>query len=408
MTLRTSLWLGVATTLAVSPLTHASDPIEADWLYLTGQGAWVQRSAELRQQSTALPLPVDNLETAHFWWQAEHPDLTLTWQTPERKWWVTEDTVVQIDGWSGSWTVVNVSDDLLMLAQAGVRKPLPRDQWYRLSWVVGQNIDDDFELQVRQSEARSNPFDYAWFDPSIAAEVRYSLDLTGDPQTLNQQLVLHNQSDYSLRAPGYSYAQSTAQGPVMARQTMMAESDTAAGAPKAGDSSGQATLKSEEPVSLPSGSHAWLMVEASELSSVRHHYQFGWNTRQTQTVPGQWSLQLRSEDDLPAIAGPVQVAVWDQEVALLETQYRPQENTSATLSLGSSDLVTLASEPLGGNEWRLTLTNRNSFEVETRIQLNHWDNDRNEQASISLPVGADSEVRLRARLGTNQLTVRPE
>lgn len=408
MSLRTPIWLGVATALAVAPVAQANDPVEADWLYLTGQGAWIQRSAELRQQSNALPLPVDDLEAAHFWWQAEDPDLTLTWQTPERKWWVTEDTVVQVDGWSGSWTVANVSDDLLILAQAGVRKPLPRDQWYRLSWVVGQNIDDDFELLVRQTEARSNPFDYAWFDPAVTAEVRYSLDLTGETRTLNQQLVLHNRSDYDVRAPGYSYAQSTAQEPVMARQTMMAESEPMAGAPKAGDSSGQATLKSEEPVSLPSGSHAWLMVQATELTDVGHHYQFGWNTRQTQTVPGQWSLRLRSEDDLPAIAGPVQVAVWDQEVALLETRYRPQENTNATLNLGSSDLVTLATEPLGGNEWRLTITNRNSFDVEARVELSHWDNDRNQQASISLPVAADAEVRLRARLGATQLTVRPE
>lgn len=408
MSKHTVLGVGVAVALSGSPAVIANEMVEADWLYLTGQGAWVQRSAELRQQSNALPLPVDNLNAAHFWWQADDSDLVLTWQTPDQRGWISEDSVVQIEGWSGSWTVVNFSDDLIVLAQAGVRRTLPRDQWHRLSWVVGQNLDDDFELKVRQPEARPNSFDYAWFDAGLSAEVRYSLDLSGATPRLNQQLVLHNQADYDLRAPGYSYAQSTGQGPVVARQTMMAESSPEPGAPKAGDSSGQATLSSEEPVNLPSGSHAWLMAQSTPLSSVQHHYQFGWNTRQTQTQPGQWSLRVRSEEDLPAIAGPVQVAVWDQEVALLETQYRPQESSRATLNLGSSDLVTLATEPLGGNEWRLTLTNRNSFDIETQIQLNHWENDRNEQASISLPVEANTEVRLRARLGATQLTVRPE
>ena len=409
MTVHTTAWMGLAlAALATSP-SHAADPVEADWLYLTGQGAWIQRSTELRQASSALPLPVDNLQSSQFWWQADDPNLTLTWQTPERKWWVNKDTVVQVDGWSGSWTVFHSSDDLLILAQAGERKPLPRDQWYRLSWVVGQSVDDNFALQVRQSEAKSNAFRYAWFDTGIAAEVRYSLNLTSDPQTLTQQLVLHNQSQYNIKAPGYSYAQSRSQGEVMmTRQTMAVESDVRASAPKAGDSSGQATLKSEDPILLPSGSHAWLTVENVELEDVSHHYRFGWNTRQTDTVSGQWSLNIRGEDELPAIAGPVQVAVWDQEVALLETQYRPQERDQAELDLGSSDLVTLATERLGGNEWWLTLTNRNSFQVEAQVELSHWENQRNDQTSITLPVPAQSEVRLRARLGPDQLTVRPE
>lgn len=409
MSLRTTVWLGAATALALMPAARAADPVEADWVYLTGQGAWIQRSAELRQQSNALPLPVDGLNAGQFWWWAERPDLTLTWQTPEQKWWLTEGTVVQVDGWPGSWTVFHAGGDLLVLAQASERRPLPADQWYRLSWVVGQNIDADFELAVNQPEARSNRFRYAWFDAGVSAEVRYSLDLNRESPVLTQQLVLHNQSDYDLRAPGYSYAQSRAQGPVMmARDAMTLQAEPKAGAPRPGDSQGQATLKSEQPVMLPSGSHAWLTVQANALSDVNHHYRFNWNTRQTDTVPGQWSLQLRAEDELPDLGGPVQVAVWDRQVALLETQYRPQQERSATLDLGSSDMVTLATEPLGGDQWRLTLTNRNGFEVNTEVQLSHWENNRNDQASISLPVPANGEVRLRARLDDRQLTVRPE
>lgn len=387
----------------------ADEEVEADWLYLTGEGAWIARTTELRQVSTALPLPVDHLNASTFWWRAETAGLSLNWQTPERKWLVTENSVVQVDDWSGSWTVVQDGSELLVLAQAGVRRLLPRDQWHRLSWVVGQNVDSDFELNVVQPEAGNNPFRYAWFDGAMSAGVRYSLDLDDDAARLRQQLILRNDSDYSVTAPGYSFAQSRDQGrAVMAREmtTMAARSD--ASAPEAGDSSGQATLVSNQPMTLSSGSQLWLAVESFELSEVRHQYRFNWHTRQSRTLPGQWSVRITAGDDLPDIAGPVQVAVWDQEVALLETHYQPQESNRSQLQLGHSDLLTLATETLSGNEWLLTLTNRNSFSVEASLDMQHWDNDRNEQAGLSLPVPADGEVHIRVRLNDNQLSARPE
>ncbi|MDX1268805.1 MAG: hypothetical protein R3311_15670, partial [Oceanisphaera sp.] len=121
-----------------------------------------------------------------------------------------------------------------------------------------------------------------------------------------------------------------------------------------------------------------------------------------------WHMTVSAEDALPAIAGPVQIAVWDQQVALLETHYQPEQETRTTLSLGSSDMVTLGTESLSGQQWELVLTNRNSHEVETVLDLSHWDQNRNDQAGISLPVPANGSVRLQVRLSSTQLTVRPQ
>lgn len=400
--------MAVLVSLLSGPLLAEDGPIEADWLYLTAEGSWIARSAELRQAHTALPLPVEDLDTAAFWWQAEQPDLMLSWKTPERRWWVAEESVVQVDDWSGSWTVVQTGPDLLVLSQAGVRRSLPKEQWHRLSWVTDQSLGGDFELQVDQGEARNNAFRYAWFDGAIAAEVRYNLDLGAETPRLRQQLVLHNRSDYALEAPGYSYAQSRGQGRVMMARETMAMDSVAAEPPVAGDSSGQATLQSEQPLSLASGSHAWLAVQTQPLADIRHQYRFDWNTRRDSgTQAGQWSVAIRADDPLPDLAGPLQLAVWDREVALLETRYQPQQRNRASLALGASDMMTLATERLGNREWELTLTNRNSEAAEASLDLVHRTNDRDDQAGISLPVPGDGSVRLQVRLEDTQLTVRP-
>lgn len=391
------------------PVAMANEPVEADWIYLTGEGAWVPRAAELRQASTALPLPIGRLSTEAFWWKADHPDLLVSWQTPERRWWVREDSLVQVEGWSGSWTVLQPGEDMLIMAQAGVRRALPRDQWHRLSWVVGQHISSELELTVLQPEARPNSFRYAWFDPGISAEVRYNLDQSAETPRLMQMLVLHNQSNYSLEAPGYSYAQSRDQGRVtMAREASLMADMVVAAAPVPGDSSGMATLQSQDSILLNSGSHLWLTVQSLELTDISHSYQFHWQTRHRGSQPGQWSLQLISEDPLPTMAGQVQVAVWDEQVPLLEAHYRPQQNNYAILQLGSSDMVTLSTEQLSEAHWRLTLTNRNNEEVEANLALSHWDNNRQLEQDYSVNVPATGEHTLSVRLTPMQLVVEEE
>lgn len=402
--------LALAVLAMMSTGVKAQEPVRAEWIYLTDNGAWISRAAELRKVETALPLPVDNLAASEFWWQADTPSLSLNWQTPARKGWLSEDTVVQVEEWSGSWTVVQLDPELMVLAQAGERRPLPTSQWHRLSWVVGQNTSAALELTVTQPQDDVSDFRYAWFDSQIAAEVRYSLDLQTETAQLRQQLVLHNQSDYTVAAPGYSYAQSREQGRVMMARdvSVRSESDVEVGAPKAGDSTGQATLVSQEPVVLPEQSHAWLGVQTQALTEVEHQYRFRWNTRLTETVPGDWSVTIQAEKALPAMAGPVQIAVWDREVALLETSYRPQRSNQATLELGPSDLMTLATESLGGGEWLLTLTNRNSQSAEAMLELNHFDDNQQQQTGLALPVPAEGEVEIRVSLRNGQLTARPQ
>lgn len=407
MNLKPHLWV-LLPVLAITPALAEEQQVEADWLYLTAQGSWIERSAELSAAATALPLPMTELSASAFWWQADDPGVQLSWRSADAQW-LQPDTVVQVDGWSGSWTVERVGADLLALSQANMRRLLPGDQWHRLSWVSAAPAED-FQLTVQAgADTTPVPFRYAWFDNALGAEVRYSLELEAARPVLRQQLVLHNNSDYAIRAPGYSYAQSRSQGRMMLARSeaMAADSAVSVAAPTAGDSSGQATLQSDQPLMLASGSHSWLGVQQIELSAIRHQYRFDWNTRQSATVPGQWALTLVADDELPAIAGPLQVAVWDQQVALLETRYQPQQATRAELQLGASDMMTLATERLGSSEWELVLTNRNSRSAEASLDLSHWDNDRNAQAGISLPVPAQGTLRLQVRLDNGQLSVRP-
>jgi hypothetical protein len=404
---RTGLLLAALTILA--PWADASDPVEADWLYLTANGTWVSRTATLRQTETALPLPVEQLSASAFWWSAEDPDLSVFWQSPENASWVREGSLVQVIDWPGSWTVVQNQEDLLILSQAGIRRSLPQASWDRLSWVVGQNQEENLSLRISQPQDSNNSLAYAWLEDRVTAEVRYSLDYRGETPILLQQLVVHNNADYDLEAPGYSYAQSRQQPVMMMARDAMASNTGQAdlGRPESGDSSGQATLSSDEGIRMPANSHAWLPVAGVELSSIDHQYGFNWSTRQQGSMPGQWIMSVSSQEALPAIAGPVQIAVWDQQVALLETHYQPEQDNQATLSLGASDMVTLGTESLGGSEWELVVTNRNSHDIEARLELNHWGNNREIRTGISVPVAANDNVRLMVRLGTDQLSVRP-
>ena len=322
---------------------------------------------------------------------------------------MSEGSLVQVVEWPGSWTVISATEDVLILSQAGVRRSLPKNAWDRLSWVVGQNQDESLSLRVHQPDDRTNDLAYAWFDNRVSAEVRYSLDYRADNPVLLQQLVLHNDADYDLNAPGYSYAQSSQQPVMMMDRVAMADSESASvGRPQSGDSSGQATLRSDQPIRMPANSHVWIPVDEVDLDRIDHRYRFHWSTRQQGSMPGQWTMSVSAKDTLPAIAGPLQVAVWDQQVALLETHYQPEQETQTTLSLGSSDMVTVGTESLSGQQWELVLTNRNSHEVEAVLDLSHWDQNRNDQAGISLPVPANDSVRLQVRLSSTQLTVRPQ
>jgi hypothetical protein len=388
-----------------APWAVAVDPVEADWLYLTANGSWVARTATLRQPETALPLPVEQLSANAFWWSADDPDLSIFWQSPENVSWVSDGSLVQVIDWPGSWTVVQNQADLLILSQAGVRRSLPKAAWDRLSWVVGQNQDERLSLRVRQPQDRNNRLAYAWLEDRVTAEVRYSLDYRAETPVLLQQLVVHNNSDYDLEAPGYSFAQSRQQPVMMMARDSAERADL--GRPQSGDSSGQATLSSDQGITMPANSHAWLPVAAVELSSIDHQYGFSWSTRQQGSMPGQWIMTVNSQEALPAIAGSVQIAVWDQQVALLETHYQPEQESQATLSLGASDMVTLSTESLGASEWELIVTNRNSYDVEARLDLNHWGNNREIRTGISVPVTANGSARLNVRLGSDQMSVRP-
>lgn len=396
--------------ISVMPLAAASEAVTADWLYLTGNGSWVARSATLRQEETALPLPVEQLSPETFWWSAPASALRVTWQSPDTVSWVSEGSLVQVTDWPGSWTVVSVGHEVLILSQAGVRRSLPKTAWDKLSWVVGQQQEESLSLQVHQPEDQRNELAYAWFEGRVSAGVRYSLDYRSDTPVLLQQLVLHNNADYELNAPGYSYAQSSQQpAMLMARNTMAADMESAGVArPRAGDSSGQATLSADEPIRLPANSHAWIPVADVKLNRIDHQYRFTWSTRQQASLSGQWTMTVSADEALPAMAGPLQVAVWDEQVALLETRYQPEQETRTTLSLGSSDMVTLGTQALGSEQWELVVTNRNSHEVKAVLDLSHREQDRNDRAGTSVPVPANGSVRLQVSLDSSQLTVQSQ
>lgn len=388
----------VCSGLLLAGLTPLSQALEADWLYLSSNGAWVSRTASLLNESTPLQLPVDQLQAHQFWWQSDVTDLRLVWSQPDPLGLPVKGDPVEIDGESGLWLVKDVSPSHLILQQGRNVRYWPQSQWHLLSWTSAAELG--LSLTVEQPNNRKGQLFYAWQTPDLSADVHYRLQEHNGQSTLVQELVVSNLSDIDYQAAGYSYAQAASQAPVMMARTMALESDAmSVGTPKSGQSQGVPTLMSDQPVVLAANANVWLPVSATPLSEVERQYQLQWDSRQQGLQRAQSALLLRAEEALPDLSGPVKVGVFDQQVALLESVYQPSSEQAASIQLGQSALVTMTSRQTREGHWTLAFSNRTDDTAVIELTVSHWNGQSSQRIPMTVRVDAKSEKDVELELG---------
>jgi hypothetical protein len=389
----------VFTTLAVAGLVShvCAQALDIDWLYLSPNGSWLSKTESLISEQSQLNLPVDSLQSHQFWWQSDNPDVQLSWKQADPMGLPKKGTPVEIAGESGLWLIKEVNANHLVLQQGRDVRYWPQSQWHLLTWT--STDDQGMSLTVRQAEKRKSELFYAWQNMNVQAEVRYRLDEDERGAYLHQELIISNLSDTDYVASGYSYAQQTGQPQVMAMR-MAVESDAFVSAPVASESQGVPTLVSKEPVQLSAMSHLWLPVSTTELSDVSRDYRLQWDTRSQGLQNAQMSILLTSRDSLPDIAGPIKIGVFDQQIAVMESQYQPSTEKSAELNLGSSALVSMESSRVGEGQWKLLFSNRSEESAAVEFLVQHWDGKQNQRVPMTIRLDANSEKTVDIELAT--------
>lgn len=395
-----------ARSLAASVLLLAgaaqAQTLNADWLYFSPMGSWVEKTESILAAETQFQLPVESLSADQFYWAASNTNGQLTWTQPDPLGLPQTGSPVAIEGESGLWLVKNVSASHLVLQQGKNVRYWPQSQWHLLSWTSAS--DYGLSLSFLQPEKTKGTLFYAWQTPELTAQVRYRLDETGDEPVLVQELVLSNSGQSDYQAEGYSYAGS-AQRPVVAMRTMMMSesADALISAPEASQSQGVPTLVSEEPLNIAASSQVWLPVSQTELSSVERRYQLYWDTRQQGMQQTTMSLALSSPNGLPDIPGPIAVGVFDRQIALMNSQYAPTNANEASLALGQSALVSMESRQSRAGNWVLEFSNRSDELAEIELMVTHWNGSRQQQLPMTVRVDAMSEKTVELELQSGSL-----
>lgn len=395
-----SLVVSSVVTVTALPVSFA-ETLDVDWLYFSGFGSWVARSELINGQQTQVQLPVANLNANQFWWQSSNQQTQLIWQQPDTFAMPQKGNAVEINGEAGVWIVKEVAYTHLVLQQGRQLRYWPQTQWHLLEWTT-TNSEYGFELTVLQPENTRSDLMYAWIEEQLSAQVRYRLSMADDEPVLYQELIVSNLSENDFRAPGYSFAQTSRQ-PVLAMRassTMEMAADMVS-SPVAGESQGVPTLVSDEPVTIQAGSHVWLPVSATDLSLVERRYQIQWDTRSQGMQQAQSTLRLETSGTLPDIQGPIKLGVFDQQIALLESQYQPTDSKTADLNLGSSMLVNVTSELVNPNEWTLVFSNRSEEAVELSFIAQHWNGNTQQRFPMTVNIPANSERTMTGRLNAN-------
>lgn len=378
--------LGFALLLTVAGSVQS---LEVDWLYLSNNASWIERSETLISEQSQLSLPVAQLNLNQFWWQSDATGTQISWAQPQAQGLPQKGAMIAIIGESGLWKIQEVYPDHLVLQRGNNVRYWPQSQWHLLNW----NSTNDFglSLTVSQPNANKTQLHYAWQSFELNAQVRYRLDETEGKAQLHQELIVSNLSDTSFQAAGYSYAQVANQPVVAMRAMVMSEAASTMAAPTASESQGVPTLVSSEPVSLAAHSHLWLPVATIPLTQVARSYQLQWDTRSIGQFPVQSQLTLTSQQPLPDIAGPIKIGVFDQQLAVLESQYRPNTATEAQLNLGQSALVNLQSEQLSEGVWQLTIVNRSKQAASVGLTINHWHKQQSQRLPLDVTVKAEGQ-----------------
>ncbi|MBU2865341.1 hypothetical protein KO489_15925 [Reinekea forsetii] len=384
-------------TLASTVLaTVQAQTLEADWLYASPSGTWVERSVTLNSNTTALRFPVENMNPALFWWHSDDASAQVSWQSSYNRNWPKQGDVATSEDFQGEWTVDQVLANTIVLSQSDARRYWPMTQLHRLQWPASSS-ESNFEMTIRRESSKASDFSYAWQDYNIRAAVNYRIAMGEDP-VLHQTLILTNDSPYDIESNGYSF--SMTEQPVAVMHEMVSRMDAAVSAPVASQSQGVATLVSDQVVNLQANSNVWLPVTSLELQPLEKRYSLNWDTRMQGLQQANSQVKLvAKKGSLPTIAGPITLGVFDQQLPVLNSQYQPGSAQEATLSLGQSSLVTVESKMVGENQWQLSVHNRTDENATLDLMITHWNGNRSEKIPMEIEIKAQSNKKVEVNMG---------
>jgi hypothetical protein len=381
--------------MSSAALTQA-EQLQADWLYMSGNGTWLERNVTLTDAESTLALPIDNLMPELFWWQSEESDTRVAWQSPNAQGWPNSGDKVTSEGLVGEWLNEQVQSQHLVLSQDQKRRYWPIAQMHLLEWSKNEAADG-FELTITQPDNTESQFQYAWLDSFISAKVAYRLSLTDEP-VLFQELIISNNSQYDLVANGYSFALTNSPSmPVQRAMSSMVQSEMVV--PQSSQSEGIPTLVGNSKVALSAQANLWLPVSNTPLTQVERQYSLTWDTRMQGLQQANSAIEITAESALPDIPGILTIGVFDQQLATLTSQYSPSSEHHAVINLGQSSLLTMTSNVIGENQWSLLVSNRSDEHADLNLMISHWNGKQNEQIPMTIQVNANDSKKVSINLG---------
>lgn len=381
------------------------DQERVQWLYLTDQGAWVENQQHVRRYPADISIPSD---ARSVWWESLEEDQTVSRLRRDAGNSLepgarvrTNQSFSQHNVAAGTdLTVLQVLASGILLTDGETAFLLPPEDYRSLSVAVSMSVTDSLRIQ---SNADAGARRYAWQTDLVQGAVHYDLDMAHSDSgagQLRQRIRLTNASDNDLSAHGFSYQPGAAHQFPMRRDQGVQLSAEASSATYESVAGHQAVITHPEPVTVPPNSDVWFPV-SEQTPDVTHSFRFQWHFNTVQRQAADWSLHLASDTALPRLRGAATVSWFDQQRAVLDSQYQRLSEDRAVIHLGQNDQVTLSAGRTSEFEdsWSLTLYNHLEQAVDTRLHLSLRQPGMSQTMTRELDVRiqpGEHEIRLRA------------
>lgn len=352
--------------------TVVSEELDAHWIYLSGQGAWIEERVRINRYPADIPLPA---QTQAVWWQALPEDEQVVHHRSLHRETLRPGTVVRVNqpyaqhrvSAGTELTVAQVFDTGIVLTDGRTGFLIAPEDYSTLSIPLavppGESLR--FESTAIPGERR-----IAWQTSELTGAPQYRLqDVDEGSATLRQFLVIENLTDEVLLAQGLSYQPVSSDRGIMMPRALSTEMATTSG-PVEITSDVRAAIQLEQVVQLSPQSRTWLPM-TEQVVDVQHEFTFEWYFNSVRNQAARWYLQIGDDQALPRLSGPLSVGWFDGLYGSQETHFQREFENTARLDLGQSDQVTLRAERVSGEQWGLTLTNHLDNPVEITLALQY-------------------------------------
>lgn len=357
-------------------LATASAP---QWLYFTGQGAWVEHQLAVEQYPVLVDIPK---EASDLWWQMLPEDQQVTRvRTPGNEF-LRPGAVIDLRApvQQRRLQVLQLLEGAMVARYLDGNQDtvfIPSTSWHQYQLVTDRNHQDQLRIQ---SAAPPGARAWAYLHPSLSAEVRYQLQLGPNP-VLTQGLWLRNGAEQSISGPGFSFQPGQSSMPTrrVAAEAMMMSS------PQEVQQGLLTAVQWSQSFELPAQSEQWLQM-AQQPVAVANRFNSTWYLGEQSASPAAWWLTLTSAQALPRLPGSLSLTWFDRHYAQQSSFFQRRDEQQATLALGNHPDVVLSSVSTGDQQWQLDLFNGLPEAVDWQVTLIRRSNNQQQQQVLQLTV----------------------